>query len=90
MSVNRPLMHLKLPSTILHFLTLKCQLWEDNQASREIRQINSEVRIIAISSAVLPAGLGEAKSNEMNEFIAEPYSPKEVLDAIEAFLPKPL
>jgi CheY-like chemotaxis protein len=83
-------MHLKLPSTTLYFLTFKCQLWEGIRASKQIRQINSEVPIIPISAAVLPTSLEEAKSNGMNEFIGKPYSAEEILDVIEAFLPKPL
>jgi len=72
------------------FLDVQMPIMGGYQASKQIRQINSEVPIIPISAAVLPTSLEEAKSNGMNEFIGKPYSAEEILDVIEAFLPKPL
>ena len=74
----------------LVFLDVQMPIMGGYEASREIRKINPSVPIIAISAAVLPTSLDEAKSNVMNEFIGKPYSPEEIFDVIEAFLPKPL
>ena len=72
------------------FLDVQMPIMRGYQASKHFRQLNSDVPIIAISTAVLPTSLEEAKSNGMNEFIGQPYNPEEILVVIEAFLTKQL
>lgn len=67
------------------FLDVQMPIMGGYQASKEIRSKNKEIPIIAISAAVLPTSLEEAKSFGMNEFIGKPYSPEEIFEVIEKF-----
>jgi CheY-like chemotaxis protein len=70
------------------FLDVQMPIMGGYQASKEIRAINKEIPIIAISAAVLPTSLEEAQSYGMNEFIGKPYSPEEIFEVIEKFIGK--
>lgn len=70
------------------FLDVQMPIMGGYQASKEIRAINNEIPIIAISAAVLPTSLEEAQSYGMNEFIGKPYSPEEIFEVIEKFIGK--
>jgi len=70
------------------FLDVQMPIMGGYQASKEIRAINKEIPIIAISAAVLRTSLEEAQSYGMNEFIGKPYSPEEIFEVIEKFTGK--
>jgi len=70
------------------FLDVQMPIMGGYQASKEIRAINKEIPIIAISAAVLRTSLEEAQSYGMNEFIGKPYSPEEIFEVIEKFIGK--